>query len=318
MITVYAFTGEALSIGLLSPDRPLREDVVWIDMLNPSEAEQRLVETTIKLDLPTREEMGEIEVSSRLYTKNGALFMTASLAVGSDTDDPSLEPVTFILTEHRLVTVRHADPAPFRTFSATAQRSGASLNNGGAILAGLLDAAVDRIADLLEGVQADIHGLSRAILSKDKTDFDVALRKIGLIQAQTSQLRESLVSVGRLLMFLSRPGEYAPGKMLARSLKTIQHDVTSLSNHSSFLTSNINFLLDATLGMVNIEQTGIIKIFSVAAVVLMPPTLVASIYGMNYRHMPELEWTYGYPVALAIMVLAAALPYLFFKMKGWL
>jgi magnesium transporter len=214
--------------------------------------------------------------------------------------------------------VRYADPMPFQIFAAMAQRPGACFASGEAILAGLLDAAVDRIADLLERVQSDIHQLSHTILRRDKPNFDAVLRKIGLIQGLTSRIRESLVSIGRLLMFLSRPGENKPDKILARSFKSLQHDVTSLSDHASFLTTNINFLLDATLGMINIEQTAIIKIFSVAAVVLMPPTLVASIYGMNFHHMPELDWTPGYPMALGIMVLSAVLPYRFFKWRGWL
>lgn len=318
MITTYVRRGDSLTIGGLVPGAPLGGDVVWIDMFNPTSDEEDLVEAAIQLDVPTREEMKEIEVSSRLYTENGALFMTASIATGADVGVPTIEPITFILTGHRLVTVRYADPTPFRTFLAKATRPGSSLESGEAVLAGLLDAAIDRIADLLEQVQADIHQLSRTILAHGRTDFDAVLRRVGHIQGLTSRIRESLVSVGRLLMFLSRPGDHKPDKDLGHSFKTLQHDVSSLSDHASFLTSNINFLLDATLGMINIQQTGIIKIFSVAAVVLMPPTLVASIYGMNYHHMPELDWVYGYPMALGIMVVSAVLPYVFFKRQGWL
>lgn len=318
MITAYYRKGEALEAGALRVGQPLAAEVVWIDMLNPSEADETLVETTLDLDVPTREEMTEIEVSSRLYQENGALIMTATLLTGADDGQPASEPVTFILSGHRLITLRYADPIPFRLFSAQALRQGASLTSGEAILAGLLDAVVDRIADLLERVQADIQELSRIILSQKKPDFDRVLRRIGQIQGLTSRLRESLVSIGRLLMFLTRPSEHKPDKVLGRSFKTLQHDVTSLSDHASFLTTNINFLLDATLGMINIEQTQIIKIFSVAAVALMPPTLVASIYGMNFRHMPELDWVIGYPVALGLMAASAVLPYWFFKSRGWL
>jgi magnesium transporter len=318
MITAYFRKGEALAASSLSSGHPLSDDVAWIDMWNPSDEDEALVEAGLGLDVPTREEMKEIEASSRLYTENGALIMTATLPTGADTNDPVNEPITFILTGHRLVTVRYADPMPFRVFAAMAQRPGASFSSGEAILSGLLDAAIDRLADLLERVQADINQLSHTILAEKKPNFNAVLRKIGLIQALTSRIRESLVSVGRLLMFLSRPGNNEPDKVLARSFKTLQHDVTSLSDHASFLTNNINFLLDATLGMINIEQTGIIKIFSVAAVVLMPPTLVASIYGMNFHHMPELDFSFGYPMALCFMVLSAILPYWFFKLKGWL
>jgi magnesium transporter len=160
--------------------------------------------------------------------------------------------------------------------------------------------------------------VSRTLFARQKTDFEEVLRTIGLAEGLTSRARESLVSLTRLLSFLSRPSEGKPNKPFSRALKTLSRDVLALSDHSSFLANNITFMLNATLGMVNIEQTDIIKIFSVASVVFLPPTLIASIYGMNYQYMPELNWAFGYPLSIMLMVISGVLPYLYFKRRGWL
>ena len=186
------------------------------------------------------------------------------------------------------------------------------------MLAGLLDAIIDRVADVLERVQHDMNQVSRTIFSRQKIDYEEVLRTIGLAEGLTSRSRESLVSIGRVLSFLSRPSEVKPNKALARSLKTLSRDVLALSDHSNFLANNITFLLNAMLGMSNIEQTDIIKIFSVMSVLFLPPTLIASVYGMNFQFMPELGWPFGYPLSLAMMVLSGLLPYLYFKRRGWL
>ena len=170
MITTYVRKGEALAAAPSAPESRFRTTSFGSTCTIPATADEKLVEAALRLDVPTREEMKEIEVSSRLYAENGALFMTASLATGADTDDPTIEPITFILTGHRLVTVRYADPTPFRTFAGDGACVPApAFASGEAILSGLLDAAVDRLADLLERVQADIHQLSHTILAKGKT-----------------------------------------------------------------------------------------------------------------------------------------------------
>jgi magnesium transporter len=189
----------------------------------------------------------------------------------------------------------------------------------------LLDAIIDRAADILERIGAEVDQVSHDILEPDGQPADRArsyndiLRTIGRKGDQTSKARESLVSIGRLLLFLANEadGMRWPKEMRAQ-LKGMQRDVQSLSDHATYLSNKITFLLDAMLGVVSLQQNNIIKIFSVMAVILMPPTLVASIYGMNFRHMPELEWSYGYYVALGLMVVAAALPYLLFKWRKWL
>jgi magnesium transporter len=296
-------------------DESLPDDAIWIDLLGPSREEEKLAERALAIALPTREEMREIEISSRLYQENGALFMTATLMTHADTQSPETEPVTFVLVGHRLLTIRYANPLPFQVFAGQVQRQHDSCLSGDSVLAGLLDAIVDRVADVLEKVQHDMNQVSRTIFARQKTDFEEVLRTIGLAEGLNSRARESLVSIGRLLTFLGRPAEGRPNRPFS---KTLSRDVLALSDHSSFLANNITFMLNATLGMVNIEQTDIIKIFSVASVVFLPPTLIASIYGMNYQYMPELSWSFGYPMSILLMVISSVLPYLYFKHRGWL
>jgi magnesium transporter len=323
MITAYLRTNGTLQPVSIDPagDR-ISEDVVWIDLLEPTPEEQRFVDEALALDVPSEEEMQEIEVSSRLYHEGNALYMTATLITGSATANPESVPVTFVLTGHRLLTLRYAEPLPFRVFAAKARRHTTPCSTGEEVLAGLLDAIVDRVADILERVQIEMETLSREIFVREagtpKLDFDDVLRRVGRNHALTAQARESLVSMARMLSFIGRPSETKQMKQMGRGFKTIARDVMALSDHASFLGSNINFVLDATLGLINNQQNGIIKIFSVAAVVFLPPTLIASIYGMNFEFMPELSWHLGYPFAVALMVLSAILPYVYFKRRGWL
>ena len=301
------------------------EGALWIDLLNPTRAEEKRVERALKFNVPTREEQQEIEASSRLYQENGAYFMTATLLYNSDQGEPKTTPVTFILAGQRLVTVRYAEPRAFSIFVARCSRSETDLKSGAAVLIGLLETIIDRLADFIERLQAEVEGLSHSIFdikggaATRQRRFDVLLRAIGREGEITSKARESTHSFGRLLTFLVHAAnERKEVKPLQARIRTAARDVASLTDHATFLSGKIIFLLDATLGMINIQQADIIKIFSVAAVVFLPPTLIASIYGMNFHHMPELDWWFGYPLALALMVVAAVVPYLYFKRRGWL
>ncbi len=304
------------------------EGVVWLDLLNPTPEEERQVEACLGLAIPTRDEMSEIEISSRLYHDSGAEFMTITVLTGLDTDDPGTTPITFILKGNVLVSVRYADPKPFRMFLARAQRPEATIPSscGEMVLQGLLEAVVDRLADWLERVGNEIDGLSRDIFRRQgraqdskPRRLDVILEQIGRKGDCLSMAQESLVSIERLTAYHTTP---ETGSRLLREklqhLKLIHRDASSLKDHTTFLNDKITFLLDATLGLITLEQNQIIKIFSVAAVAFLPPTLIASIYGMNFDHMPELQWLFGYPWALILMVLSALLPCLYFKRRGWL
>jgi magnesium transporter len=318
MITAYVRSNGTLTPVAVQKGQPFPADAIWIDLLAPTKDEETLAEEALAIELPTREEMREIEISSRLYQENGALFMTVTVMTQVEAGSPETEPITFVLIGQRLATIRYANPLPFRVFAAQVQRQPEANVSGETVMAGLLDAIIDRIADVLERVQHDMNQVSRTIFSREKTDFEEVLRTIGLAEGLTSRSRESLVSISRVLSFLSRPSEEKMNKALARSLKTLSRDVLALSDHSHFLANNITFMLNAVLGMSNIEQTDIIKIFSVMSVVFLPPTLIASIYGMNFQFMPELGWSIGYPISLLLMICAGVLPYLYFKRRGWL
>ena len=300
---------------------------VWIDMLKPTRDEDALVERALGIAVPTREEMAEIEASSRLYQEGGAHYMTAVVLHQPDApnEPPTATPITFILAGNRLITVRYAEPRGIKMFLTRVQKKDAPCMTGAAVLVGLLEAIIDREADRVERIQGEVDTLSQTIFGVrggERTRslrFDVNIRSIGREGELTSRSRESLLTLGRLLTYLGHVmSERGDDKHLRARVKTANRDVQSLADHIGYLSTKITFLLDATLGMINNEQNTIIKIFSVLAVALMPPTLVGTIYGMNFKHMPELEWFYGYPFALGLMLISAVLPWLYFKRKGWL
>jgi len=322
MLSVYVPHGACLErVPVVSGDQ-VPESAIWFDLSYPSHQEDKLVENAVGISVPTREEMQEIEVTSRLYVENGARYMTATLMCQSDTDTPKTTAVTFILSGHRLITVRYDEPRPFMIVGTKLARVCPAGANGEAVLMELLDAVIDRAADILERIGVEVDHISHGIFEPeaDQTrSHQEILKAIGRKGDLTSKVRESLVSIGRVLLYLANEADSMRWAKETRSqLRGMQRDVQSLSDHATYLSSKITFLLDAMLGVVSIEQNNIIKLFSIAAVVLMPPTLVASIYGMNFKHMPELEWQYGYPIAIVLMLIAAALPYLFFKWKNWL
>ncbi|HEX5506935.1 MAG TPA: magnesium transporter CorA family protein [Pseudolabrys sp.] len=323
MLSVYIKRGGALERvpveqGVAPPDT-----AVWIDMITPTPHEDRLVESLVGIAVPTREEMQEIEVSSRLYAENGARYMTATLMSQSETANPKITPVTFILAGHRLVTVRYDTPRPFAIIEHKLGRACPPNVTGESVLMDLLDAVIDRSADILERIGAEVDQLSFTIFEPEREtkslSYNDVLKALGRKGDLTSKVRESLVSIGRLLLFLWTEAEGMRwAKDTRTQLQSMRRDTASIADHATYLANKITFLLDAMLGVVNIQQNNIIKIFSVAAVGLMPPTLIASIYGMNFKHMPELDWHFGYPLAVLLMVASAVIPYFFFKWKKWL
>jgi magnesium transporter len=324
MLSVYVSRGSSLERISIEPGSPPPEEAVWIDLVTPTVQEDKLVEKLLGIAVPTREEMQEIEVSSRLYVENGARYMTATLMCQSDTATPKTTPVTFILSSHKLATVRYDDPRPFAIVEHKLARSCPTTVTGELVLMDLLDAVIDRSADILERIGVEVDQVSHSIFEPEdeakQPSYKDVLKALGRKGDLTSKVRESLVSIGRLLLFLTNEAESLRWKKDVRAhLQSMRRDTASLSDHATYLANKITFLLDAMLGVVNIEQNAIIKIFSIAAVIFMPPTLVASIYGMNFHHnMIELEWEFGYPFALILMVFAAVLPILYFKWKKWL
>ena len=325
MIHAYLPRAAAVDRMEVQPGQLVPDGAVWIDLHSPTDDERRQVEKQLFVELPSREDMLEIEPSSRLYLDGDATYMTATVITHADAANPSSDVITFILTRKAFVTLRYVDPRPVRSFAMRlVKQPGACASPEDAFL-GLVETFIDRIADILEKVALDLDQLSQKIFHEDpqrigpsQLDLRGALRALGRNDDLASTARESLLSLSRILRYSLQTIDLNGRKELKNRLKEMQADLAWLSEHASFEANKVVFLLDATLGMINIEQNATIKIFSVAAVVFLPPTLVASVYGMNFKIMPELEWVHGYPFALGLMVMSAVLPYLFFKRKGWL
>ncbi|HEY3785709.1 MAG TPA: magnesium transporter CorA family protein [Steroidobacteraceae bacterium] len=315
-------TGLVMSEGPAGASLPA--DAIWIDLRDPTREEEQQVEAALGINVPTREEMQEIEASNRFYEENGALYMTATLVTKLDTDLPVRTQVTFILTGSKLVTNRYTDPLPFRRFISYAATHPVPAPCGATVLAGLLESIVNRIADVLEKVGNDVDLISSEVFSRSRDqrpaprDFRSALELIGQSGELVSKASESLVSLTRLLGFAQQStGPELPQEARVR-LRTLSRDVLAMSDHSSFLGDKVQFVLDATLGMVSIDQNNILKIFSVVAVFMLPPSVITGFFGTNFEHIPWLHETWGPWAGLALMIVSATLPYLYFKRRGWL
>jgi magnesium transporter len=300
---------------------------IWLDLLNPTHEEEKLVEAAIGQNVPTREEMVEIEPSSRLYERQGASIMTASVLFGVSGEEPNTDPVTFILTDQLLVTVRYVDPQPFVRFHEHLCAEPEMCPGPLSVLVRLMDAIVDRMADELESVARQMEAVSAQIFARQPVQpgkarsterrLQALLMQVGGVQGLLAEVRESALSSGRMLGYLAtteriRSSEYRP------HLQSLVEDTRGILDHSSFLAENLTFLLNASLGLITLEQNFVMKLFSVFAVVFMPPTLIAGIYGMNFVHMPELKWLHGYPFALVLILASAIIPLWIAKRSRWL
>ena len=303
------------------------DEATWIDLEEPTHEEEKLVERCIQVNVPTQAEMAEIEPSSRLYEMNGALYMTVSALRGLEENRPTTAPIGFVLAGNRLVTIRYATPKPIRNFENHARRDPELVRDGPTALVRMLDSIIDRLADEIEQVSATMENLSQEIFQEQQDQRRIPAEKltalltnIGRTQTLLTKIRYSAVSTLRMLSFLggSNLAHEETRSELRNHVTSLTTDVTSLSEHASFLSDNLTFLLDASLGLISIEQNAAMKLFSWAAVVFLPPTLIAGIFGMNFHYMPELDWRYGYPVSLALMFATAVGPYLYFKKRGWI
>jgi len=327
MLSVYCLTPAGLKRLERTTNAPLPEEAVWLDLLEPTPDEEKLVEQRLGLDIPTREEMRDIESSSRLYEDGGALYLTATLVTRLDTQLPENSQITFILRGTRLVTNRYVDPLPLRRFVAHTERHPLANTTSQAVLAGVLESIVERIADVIERVSSDMDAASVDVFNRgtlpggkirrSQRDYRKLLEIIGQSGELIAKTRESLASLSRLLAFAQQSTAQVPQEVRTR-LRTLSHDVVAMSDHASFLATNLNFLLDATLGMINIDQNNILKIFSMVTVFLLPPSVIGAVFGMNFAHIPAAAQPWGFWGALGLMVVSAVLPYLLFRRKGWL
>lgn len=298
-------------------------EAVWIDLLEPTPEEERKVEKFLGIEVPTREEMREIESSNRLYEEDGGLYMTATVITKIDTATPETSQITYILAGNRLITNRYVDPLPFRRYISYAERHPQQCATGAAVFAGLLEATVNRIADVIERIGANLDGISLEVFTPPKRrgparDFRDILDRVGQNGDLIGKARETLASLGRMLVFAQQATTVNFSADVRGRLRTISRDVTQMADHASFLGNKVNFILDATLGMINIDQNNILKIFSVVTVFLLPPSVIGALFGMNFQHIPMSAQPYGFWIAIGMMVLSAVLPWLEFKRRGWL
>ena len=324
MLSAFVAQPQGLARFELRAGAAIPGDSIWLDLLEPTASEEKQVESFLSIDVPTRDEMREIESSNRLYEEDGALYMTATVVTKLDSDLPESTQITFILSAAKLVTNRYVDPLPFRRFIAYAERHTTSCNSPPAVLAGLVESIINRVADVIERVATDLDAASVEVFSASRKqrgafrDFRKTLERLGQNGELISKARESLVSLGRMLTFVQQSTTVPMPDEVRGRLRILSRDVLAMSDHASFLGTKVSFILDATLGLINIDQNNILKIFSVVTVFLLPPSVIGAIYGMNFEHIPGAHEPWGFWAALGVMLVSAIAPFLYFKQKGWL
>ena len=330
MIRIYTQSEQGISrtVGLEEP-LPCRENIFWIDLLTPDAEELAFAEKMCSIEMPTKDEMREIEATSRLYCEDGARFMTTTVLSRVETDDPIIAEITFILKERVLITIRHTDSYSFRVFSHTLLRM--QNTNRDLVFLGLLETLVDRQADVLERFGTVLDALSKKVFGThhtrrkekrddpDTDDLRDALEELGRVGDLITRQRDALVNLLRMITFAGNEDScLSAHENLYVPLRPVSRDVNSLAEYASFLSNKINFMLDAVLGLINIEQNDIVKVFTITSVVFLPPTLIASVFGMNYKYIPFLDTEWGFWLSLVLMVIAAVLPLVIFKIKRYI
>jgi magnesium transporter len=293
---------------------------VWIDLTDPTQEEDRQIELRFGIEVPTHADFNYVEPTEALYAEKGARYLTAQIIPGADCE-ASLARVTFILTGSIIISVRYQRSEAFDLFSRRLAESGAEAIQPETILAGLINTIVDCTAHTIENTDQSLEALSNTVFRSEDHNrtFKKILWALGEQSRRISNVRKSLVSLERVLLFLQP--DYKSSRVpvqLHDDVRATLRDLQSLEEHATFQSQKVQFLLDTTLGLINLEQSHIIKLFSVLAVIFMPPTVIASIYGMNFKYMPELNWNFGYPLALVLMVASSVLLYMYFRWKNWL
>lgn len=329
---LYAYLTRAGRLARLDRDADLAE-AEWIDLVQPGDAEVATLRG-MGIVVPTLADMEEIEISNRLYRENGLDYMISVLPGERADGSRAAMPVTFILSEQRLVTVRHHSPRPFLTYPERAERSALGCGTPDRLFLGLVEEIIARMADILEGSGRVLDETSASVfenrpagvrrkpvhgggLGADR--LQQALRVVGREAEVMARVRLALLTVERILAFyLAIVEERAEKGKLRPVIKGQLRDVQALEVHADFLSSRVGLTVDTTLGMINLEQNNTVRILSVIAALFLPPTLIASIYGMNFTAMPELDKAWGYPMALALMAGTAVATWLFLRWRNWL
>ena len=304
----------------------LPPEIIWIDLLNPSEAEKQFVESRLNIRLPSEQSLSEIEASSRLIFDHGLLYLSSPSVRLDDENEAHLTPVGFVIGPQVLVTI-HFWPLP--TFDAVAKRlqAGDDLQNGMCVFTALLEAMVDRGADVLEELGGTADSLSRSVFRgglvqskrpvRSSRKMREALANVGELADRLALARDVLLNVGRVASFAEEIGSEWITPASRKRLDVVSKDVASLSDYETRLSDKIQLLLDAVLGAINIQQNDLFKILTIVSVVGVPPTILVGIWGMNFKMMPELNWTFGYPLAWLAIIASALVPLLWFKLRGW-
>jgi magnesium transporter len=318
---------------LTSYPTPGREDgslpaskVYWIDLLRPTEDERTHVEDNYHLQLPSREELSEVELSSRVSEENGVLFLNMPTVTYMSGIDHPPSPLGFVLSKDILVTIRYTELRAFETVAKKCAKDGAQMTSLETFSA-LVDEMVDLSADLLEGVATEMDAMSRRVFSRlgrqrlrrppSNDELGEALSAVGNAGERLSRIRDSILGLERIVPYVAGAELNWIPQETRIHLATPRNDLASLNEYQTHLSDKVQFLLDAVLGFINIKQSDIFQVLTVISVVGIPPTLVASMYGMNFKNMPELSWAWGYQYGLALIFLSAVVPLLWFKWRKW-
>jgi len=311
-------------IDATAVDLALAQNAVWLDMESPTEAERAEVERATGLRLPTQADVSEVEASSRLVQAGEVLTLSMPMVATGGADGLISAPLGFVLSTNRLITLRYAPSAVFTHFAQDWRRTDAC--GGLRPFLGLLEAMVDKMADRLEQEGGALEKMTTGVFGRDMARGNPRVRdrflratltNVGRSGARISHVRDGLLGSLRIVRFVRKAAAAWTPAPEAGRLDTLEQDILSLNDYESQLINKVQFLLDATLGFINIEQNNSVKILTVVSLVGIPPTLIAGIYGMNFKVMPELNWTYGYPYGLAMIALGAVLPWLWFRWRGW-
>jgi magnesium transporter len=301
---------------------------MWVDLLNPTPEEASRAAALLGVPMPTREEAAEIESSSRFYTEEKAIFLNLAMLVGVDRQEPMLTPLSFVVADNRVATIRYEDSVAFRHFMSRAAKPNTRCTTSVGVVMNFTESLIDRAADVVEKVGAEVDRISGGVFVRQRKvggggvarehRLSVFLQMIAIQNEIISKSRESLVSIDRMVQFVGGAEVgWHQSKVDRDRLQLMARDVHSLTDQLTFLSSRANFLLEAILGLISVDQNDVIRVLTVAATILLPPTLIGTIYGMNFKSMPELDWTLGYPLALLLMAGAAFIPYLILKRRGW-
>lgn len=290
---------------------------IWIDLLAPNKAQRTLIGQHYGLDLPDPEELTDLEASARFYVEQNEIHIHSDFLLDREGKSRSV-PVAFVLRGDILFSVRAEELPVFRLQRLRARTQPGLVTDAKDLLLDLYGAEAEYSADALESIYNELEAVSKNVLSQNVSDEDAEriLAEIAEEEDLNGRIRRNMLDTQRAVSFLIRRKLLSATQL--EDAQQILRDIESLNSHTAFLFDKINFLMDATVGFININQNKVIKIFSVASVAMLPPTLIASIYGMNFQHIPELEWMLGYPFALALMAISILLPYVYFRRKGWL